>query len=144
MYGRCAAVFNSAHLTILQHITDGHATFLHSAIAQPLVIDEVQFRRSDSDDEKMTAGVATYGHGRFARADDHHDGDIFKVAECSAFFNARKNSDMENARIEHDKALKRVMISTMKNDTVLYKQFADRVLQSNVAAAARLLLCHNS
>lgn len=35
------------------------------------------------------------------------------------------NSDKENARIEHDKALKRVMISIMKDDTVLYKQFAD-------------------
>ncbi|MCY3606227.1 MAG: type I restriction endonuclease subunit R [Gammaproteobacteria bacterium] len=48
-----------------------------------------------------------------------------KVAEDNAFINARKNSDKENARIEHDKALARVMISIMKDDTVLYKQFAD-------------------
>ena len=48
-----------------------------------------------------------------------------KVAEDSAFRNAKMNSDKENARIEHDKALKRVMISIMKDDTVLYKQFAD-------------------
>ena len=48
-----------------------------------------------------------------------------KVAEDSAFRNAKMNSDKENARIEHDKALKRVMVSIMKDDTVLYKQFAD-------------------
>lgn len=48
-----------------------------------------------------------------------------KVAQDNAFINARKNSDKQNARIEHDKALARVMISIMKDDTVLYKQFAD-------------------
>ena len=48
-----------------------------------------------------------------------------KVAEDTAFKNARQNSDKENARIEHDKALVRVMTSVMKDDTELFKQFMD-------------------
>ncbi|MCY3921102.1 MAG: type I restriction endonuclease subunit R, partial [Chloroflexi bacterium] len=48
-----------------------------------------------------------------------------KVAEDTAFRNARKNSDRENARIEHDKALGRVMTSILKDDTELFKQFVD-------------------
>jgi len=48
-----------------------------------------------------------------------------KVAEDTAFRNARRNSDRENARIEHDKALGRVMKSIMKDDTEFFKQFVD-------------------
>ena len=48
-----------------------------------------------------------------------------RVAEDSAFKNAQRNSDRENARIEHDKALLRVMTSLMKDDTELFKQFMD-------------------
>ena len=47
------------------------------------------------------------------------------VAEDTAFKNARENSDRENARIEHDKALGRVMTSIMKDDTELFRQFMD-------------------
>ena len=35
------------------------------------------------------------------------------------------NSDKQNARIEHDKALGRVIIEMMKDDTELFKQFSD-------------------
>ena len=38
---------------------------------------------------------------------------------------AFRNSDRENARIEHDKALLRVMTSVMKDDTELFKQDMD-------------------
>lgn len=48
-----------------------------------------------------------------------------RVAEDTAFQNAQQNSDKENARIEHDKALMRVMTSVMKDDTELFKQFMD-------------------
>ena len=48
-----------------------------------------------------------------------------KVAEDTAFKNARENSDRENAPIEHDKALGRVMTGIMKDDTELFKQFVD-------------------
>ena len=48
-----------------------------------------------------------------------------RVAEDSAFRNARQNSDRENARIEHDRALGQAMMGIMSDDTQLYQQFAD-------------------
>ena len=48
-----------------------------------------------------------------------------RVAADAAFKNARRNSDDENARIEHGRALLRVMTSVMKDDTELFKQFMD-------------------
>jgi type I restriction enzyme, R subunit len=48
-----------------------------------------------------------------------------KVAADKAYQNARKNSDKQNAKIEHDKALKRVMTAILKDDAELYKQFGD-------------------
>jgi type I restriction enzyme, R subunit len=48
-----------------------------------------------------------------------------RVAVDTAYQNARKNSDKQNARIEHDKALMRVMTAVLKDDTQLFKQFMD-------------------
>ena len=48
-----------------------------------------------------------------------------RVAEDTAYKNAKENSDKQNARIEHDMALVRVMTSVMKDDTELFKQFMD-------------------
>jgi type I restriction enzyme R subunit len=48
-----------------------------------------------------------------------------KVATDVAYQNARRGSDKQNARIEHDKALERVVVSLMKDDTELFKQFMD-------------------
>jgi len=48
-----------------------------------------------------------------------------KVAADVAYQNARANSDRQNARIEHDKALGRVIVGLMKDDTQLFKQFSD-------------------
>src|SRR3990172_4587693 len=48
-----------------------------------------------------------------------------RVAVDIAYQNARKNSDKQNARIEHDKALMRVMTAVLKDDTELFKQFMD-------------------
>ena len=48
-----------------------------------------------------------------------------RVADDSAFRNARRNSDEQNARIEHDRVLRRVMTSMMKDDTQLFRQFMD-------------------
>ncbi len=48
-----------------------------------------------------------------------------KVAADAAFQNAQRHSDRQNARIEYDKALQRVMIALMKDDTELFKQFSD-------------------
>ncbi|MDF0651891.1 MAG: type I restriction endonuclease subunit R [Nitrospira sp.] len=48
-----------------------------------------------------------------------------RVAADSAYQNAKQNSDKQNARIEHDKALARVMTAVLKDDTELFKQFMD-------------------
>jgi type I restriction enzyme R subunit len=48
-----------------------------------------------------------------------------KVSADKAYQNAKKNSDKQNARIEHDKALKRVMTGVLKDDAELYRQFSD-------------------
>jgi len=48
-----------------------------------------------------------------------------RVGADTAYRNARQNSDAENARIEHEKALVRVMNSMMKDDNQLFKQFTD-------------------
>lgn len=48
-----------------------------------------------------------------------------KVAADAAFQNAKQNSDRQNARVEHDRALGKVMLSLLKDDTELFKQFSD-------------------
>ena len=48
-----------------------------------------------------------------------------RVAQDRAYQNAIRNSDHQNARIEHDKALGRVMTAVLKDDTELFKQFSD-------------------
>ena len=48
-----------------------------------------------------------------------------KVAGDIAYRNARENSDRQNARIEHDQALKRVMTAVLNDDMQLFKQFTD-------------------
>ncbi len=48
-----------------------------------------------------------------------------KVSADKAYQNAKQHSDKQNARIEHDKALTRVMTAVLKDDTELFKQFSD-------------------
>jgi type I restriction enzyme, R subunit len=48
-----------------------------------------------------------------------------KVLADAKYQNAKKNSDRQNARIEHDKALKRVITAMFKDDAQLFKQFQD-------------------
>ena len=48
-----------------------------------------------------------------------------KVAADTAYQNAKTNSDKQNARIEHDKALGRVILALMSDDTELFKQYSD-------------------
>jgi type I restriction enzyme R subunit len=48
-----------------------------------------------------------------------------KVAADTAYQNAKQNSDRQNARIEHDKALTRVMTALLNDDTELFRQFSD-------------------
>lgn len=48
-----------------------------------------------------------------------------KVSADRAYQNAMKNSDKQNARIEHDKALERAVIELLSDHTELFKQFSD-------------------
>ena len=48
-----------------------------------------------------------------------------KVAADAAYRNAMQNNDRQNARIEHDEALKRVMFDLLADHTELFKQFSD-------------------
>ncbi len=48
-----------------------------------------------------------------------------KVAADPAFRNARRNSDDANARIEHDRVLKRIVTGMVRDDTEFFKQFME-------------------
>jgi len=48
-----------------------------------------------------------------------------RVSADAAYRNAKKRQDKQNAKIEHDKALARVMTAVLKDDTELFKQFSD-------------------
>ena len=48
-----------------------------------------------------------------------------KVAGDRAYQNAMVNSDQQNARIEHDRALERAMTELLADHTELFKQFSD-------------------
>jgi type I restriction enzyme R subunit len=48
-----------------------------------------------------------------------------RVSADKAYQNARKNSDKQSARLEHDKALARVMTDLLADHTELFKQFSD-------------------
>ena len=48
-----------------------------------------------------------------------------RVNADPAYQNAKQNSDKQNARVEHDRALKDVLVSLLNDHTELYKQFTD-------------------
>jgi type I restriction enzyme R subunit len=48
-----------------------------------------------------------------------------KVSADKAYQNARKYSDKQAARLEHDRALARVMTDLLADHTELFKQFSD-------------------
>ncbi len=48
-----------------------------------------------------------------------------RLVADKAYKNARLNSDKQNARIEHDKALRRVITALLNDDTELFRQFSD-------------------
>lgn len=48
-----------------------------------------------------------------------------RVAQDKAYQNAQSNSDKQNAKLEHDKALNRVVLELLSDHTELFKQFSD-------------------
>ena len=89
--------------------------------------------RPESELDRLSNIIATFNDlfGDIAWEDNHRVRRLIteeipsRVAVDTAFRNARENSDKENARIEHDRALLRVMTAVMKDDTELFKQFMD-------------------
>jgi len=63
-----------------------------------------------------------------------------KVSADKAYQNAMKNSDKQNARIEHNVALQRVLVELLSDHTELFKQYSDnqsfkKWLQETIFAA---------
>ena len=48
-----------------------------------------------------------------------------KVAADESYRNALKNSDRQNARIEHDRALEQVIVDLVTDHAELFKQFTE-------------------
>ena len=48
-----------------------------------------------------------------------------RVAADKAYQNAMRNSDEDNAKVEHGKALQRVMTAVLSDDTQLFSKFQD-------------------
>ena len=47
------------------------------------------------------------------------------MAQDKAYQNAQANSDKQNAKLEHDKALKRVVLDLLADHTELFRQYSD-------------------
>jgi type I restriction enzyme R subunit len=89
-------------------------------------------RKIDPELDKLSNIVKAFNDqfgGLFAdtkRMEERITGEIpQKVSDDQAYQNAKKNSDRQNARIEHDKALKRVITALFADDAQLFKQFQD-------------------
>ena len=48
-----------------------------------------------------------------------------RVNQDTAYQNAKMYSDQQNARIEHDSALKRQITASLRDNTELYKKFTE-------------------
>jgi type I restriction enzyme R subunit len=66
-----------------------------------------------------------------------------KVAADKAYQNAIRNSDKQNARIEHDKALQRVLVELLSDHTELFKQYSDNPAFKKWLADTIFLLTYN-
>lgn len=89
-------------------------------------------RKSDTEMDRLSNIIRTFNDmygGLFAdpkRMEKRITEEIpNKVSADQAYQNARINSDRQNARIEHDKALGRVITALFKDDAQLFKQFED-------------------
>jgi type I restriction enzyme R subunit len=87
----------------------------------------------EPDVDRLSAIIKAFndqwGHIHWTDADRVHKlitEDIpARVAVDPAYLHARRNSDRQNARIEHDKALRRVMTGILKDDAELFRLFMD-------------------
>lgn len=90
-------------------------------------------RKSEPDLERLSNILKTFNDqfGNIDWKDADKIGKVIaeeipaKVATDQAYQNAMQNSDKQNARIEHDKALQRVIVEMLTDHTELFKQFMD-------------------
>ena len=86
---------------------------------------EVIIRRSTKQRSFTTSTVPLHAGCNFLRSTVEKILNLDKWARFLAYRNARENSDRQNARIEHDEALRRVMTAVINDDMQLFKQFTD-------------------
>ncbi len=67
-----------------------------------------------------------------------------KVSQNKAYMNAAKNSDKQNARVEMDKVLERVIIDLVQDHSELFKQFSDNPTFKKWVADKVFSLTYNS
>lgn len=89
-------------------------------------------RRSDPELDRLSNIIKAF-NDQFGGLFDNPNGIERRIIEVippimladEKYRNAKQNSDRQNARIEHDKALKRVITAMFKDDAQLFKQFQD-------------------
>jgi len=91
----------------------------------------------DICESHFAAGTAEPGHTIYNSVDDcfRQNADKIgkviaeeipaRVAQDKAYQNAQAHSDRQNAKLEHDKALNRVVLDLLSDHTELFKQFSD-------------------
>ncbi len=90
-------------------------------------------RKPDSEIDHLSKILETFNEmfGNIGWKDTDKIGKIIveelpvKVAADQSYRNAMRNSDKQNARIEHDNALERAVIDLLSDHTELFKQFSD-------------------
>jgi type I restriction enzyme R subunit len=89
-----------------------------------------------ADEDAEIGPIPTSGSGRKPEAELDYLSNIIKTFNeqfgniewedaDKAYQNAMRNSNKQNARIEHDKALQRVVMDLPSDHTELFKQFCD-------------------
>jgi type I restriction enzyme R subunit len=102
-----------------------------SEIRLPMAEDKVGI--SEPEIEKLSTIIRSFNDqfGNIDWRDNDRISDVIsneipqKVATNKAYQNAIRNSDKQNARVEHDKALQRVILDLLSDHTELFKQFSD-------------------
>jgi type I restriction enzyme R subunit len=89
--------------------------------------------KGETDIDRLSAIVKTF-NDQFGNIDWKDEDKIrrviaeeipARVAQDKAYQNALANSDKQNAKLEHDKALNRVVLELLSDHTELFKQFSD-------------------
>lgn len=89
--------------------------------------------RGEADIDKLSAIIKTFNDlfGNIEWKDEDKIRKVIaeeipaRVAQDKAYQNAQANSDKQNAKLEHDKALNRVVLELLSDHTELFKQFSD-------------------